>query len=406
MADSHATERGRRASVSTVVACQFFHVLTIGGLALFLPLIQRDLEITFAQAGMLSAVGTLSYALCQIPAGYLADRFGPRRVYFTGLLGWSVLSFALALVNSYFWAAATLLVAGVFRAMVLVPGLAFISSWFPVARRATAMGLFQAGFFCGTIALALAGPWLAERFGWRATFGVFATLGVAAAVTFVVVVRDSVPAKTAAPVAIAEALKMFRHPILWVCGALQFIRFAVLTSFGFWLPSLLVSDRGFSLAGAGVIIAMSAALSAPANAIGGYVSDRLRNPPLVIGGALAVLAVTCVLLVQVKSTFALLAVIALSAVFLPFYFGPLFFVPIEVLGQRTAGTLIGITNLFANIGGLIAAYALGAAKDAHGAFTWGFMGIGALCLAGVALSALLARVRHAALAVPAAAAHA
>ena len=32
--------------------------------------------------------------------------------------------------------------------------------------------------------------------------------------------------------------------------------------------------------------AMGAALSAPSNAIGGYVSDRLNNPPLVIGGAL------------------------------------------------------------------------------------------------------------------------
>ena len=46
---------------------------------------------------------------------------------------------------------------------------------------------------------------------------------------------------------------------------------------------------------------MGAALSAPSNALGGYVSDRLNNPPLVIGGALAILATTAFLLVQVQS---------------------------------------------------------------------------------------------------------
>ena len=381
-----------------VVACQFFLVLTIGGLALFLPLIQQDLGITFADAGVLSAAGTLSYALCQIPAGYVADRYGPRGFYCAGMLVWSALSLVLAMVHSYAWAVASLLLAGVFRAMVFSPGLAFIASWFAAARRATAMGLFAAGFFAGTIALALAGPWLAGRYGWRVTFGSFALLGIASALAFGLLARDNAPARKPEPVSMGEALELFRHRVLWVCGALQFIRFAVLTAFNFWLPSLLVADRGFSLAEAGLIVAMSAALSAPANALGGYVSDRLENPPLVIGGSLAILACTCVLLVQVQSTFALLAVIAVSAVFLPFYFGPLFYVPIEVLGSRTAGTLIGITNLFANVGGLIAAYALGAVKDAAGTFKWGFVGVGVLCLSGVFLAALLARVRRAALA--------
>ena len=37
-------------------------------------------------------------------------------------------------------------------------------------------------------------------------------------------------------------------------------------------------------------MAMSAALMAPSSTLGGYVSDRLKNPPLVIGAALAILA--------------------------------------------------------------------------------------------------------------------
>ena len=45
-----------------------------------------------------------------------------------------------------------------------------------------------------------------------------------------------------------------------------------------------------------------------------------------------------------------------------FYFGPLFFVPVEVLGQRVAGMSTGFSNMFANFGGLSAAYALGLVK--------------------------------------------
>jgi DHA1 family inner membrane transport protein len=74
------------------------------------------------------------------------------------------------------------------------------------------------------------------------------------------------------------------------------VRFAVVMGFNFWLPSFLVADRGFSLPAAGVVMALSAALSAPSNMLGAYLSDRLRNPPLVIGGALAVLACAAALL--------------------------------------------------------------------------------------------------------------
>lgn len=111
------------------------------------------------------------------------------------------------------------------------------------------------------------------------------------------------------------------------------------------------------------------------------------------------LACTTTLLVAVDSLpLLLLLVIAVHSVFLQFYFGPLFLVPMEVLGPRTAGTAIGVSNLFANIGGFLTALALGMVKDRSGSFTWGFIGISALCLAGVALAVVLARMRRRALA--------
>ena len=65
----------------------------------------------------------------------------------------------------------------------------------------------------------------------------------------------------------------------------------------------------------------------------------------------------------------------------------------EVLGPRVAGMSTGFANMFANFGGLTFAYALGVVKDKSGNFTWGFLTTSAVCLVGVALSVVLARMR-------------
>ena len=384
-------------TVGLVVFCQVVHFLTFAAIPLLLPLIREDLDINFTQAGMLSAAGMLSYALAQIPAGYLSDRFGPRRLFFIGLLGWSVLSLIFGLIHAFWLVLVTLFVAGAFRALLFAPGLALLASWFPPQRRATAMSLFLLGGASGSILLSLSGPLLAERYGWRVTFIVFAALGAGAACLYGAFARDKPRSQKLTPISVSNLLEIARFPILWVCSWLQFVRFAVVMGFIFWLPSFLVADRGFSLPAAGVIMAMSAALSASSNTLGAYVSDRLRNPPLVIGGALAVLACAAALLPAVESVPALLAVIAVYSSFHGFYFGPLFLVPVEVLGSRVVGTTIGFSNLFANIGAFVCVYALGAIRDEAGSFAWGFRGISAACLAGVVLAMVLSRMRTRAL---------
>ncbi len=388
-------------TVGLVVLCQLAHFLTFAAIPLLLPLIRDDLGLSFTQAGALSAAGMLSYALTQIPAGTLSDRYGPQRPFFIGLLAWSALCVAFGFTHAFLPALAILFVAGACRALLFAPGLALLTAWFPAQRRATAMSLFLFGGAAGSVLLALAGPHLAERYGWRATFIAFALLGLAAALAFGARARDrSRPAKAGLPAA-SEMLGIVRFPILWVCSWLQFVRFAAVMGFNFWLPSFLIVDRGFTLAETGLVMAMSAALSAPSNLLGAYVSDRLRNPPLVIGGALAILAVAAALLPAVESVPMLIAVIAVYSVFLGFYFGPLFLVPVEVLGTRVAGTAIGFGNLFANIGGFACVYALGAIRDQFGSFQWGFAAISAACAVGVALAALLSRMRTRALAAPA-----
>jgi len=385
-------------TVSLVVFCQGFNMLSLGGIALFLPLIREDLHMSFAQAGMLSAAATFTYALGQIPGGYLADRFGPKRVFFIGILGSTLLSLNFGMIQSYPAALANQIVSGAFRALIFAPGLTLVASWFPADRKATAMGVYVIGGVSGNILLSLVGPFLVGHYGWRPPFIAFAALGVCMAFVYLALGKQKPAAGLKHPVSVRYAFQLFRYPIMWVCAGIQFIRFGVTTSFNFWLPSLLVADRGLSLQAAGFITAMAFALTGPSNALGGYASDRLRNPPLVIGASLAALACTSALLVVVDSIPLLVLVVAVNAVFLQFYFGPLFYVPVEVLGPRVAGISAGFCNMFANLGALVFAYALGVVKDTAGAFTWGFIATSAVCVVGVALAAVLARMRKRALA--------
>jgi MFS transporter, ACS family, D-galactonate transporter len=369
-----ALKREGITSVALVVVCQSFPALAFGAIALFLPLIREDLQMNFSQAGMLSAASTLTYALGQIPAGYLSDRFGPSRLFFIGILGTTLLSLGFGLVHTFELAVINQLVSGVFRALTFAPCLALLTSWFPAERRATAMGLYVVGGFSGNIFLSLVGPVLMNHYGWRFTIVFFSEVGI------------------------IDLLQLFKYQIMWICGAIQFIRLGVTVAYNFWLPSLLVAERGLTIQAAGLVVAMGAAFTVLSNALGGYVSDRLRNPPLIIGGSLAVVACTSTLLVFVHSIPALLVVIAVNSIFLQFYFGALFHVPVEVLGPRIAGMSIGFSNLFANIGALTFAYALGVVKDEAGTFTWGFVGISAACVVGVMLAFVLARMRNRALA--------
>ena len=394
---ARAPSRDRIITVRLVLLCQAAHFLTFAAIPLLLPAIREDLAISFTQAGILSGAAALSYAFAQLPAGYLSDRYGPRRLFFIGLLTWSALCISLGLTHAYWLAVAILFVAGAFRALLFAPGLALLASSFPPERPATALSLFLLGAAVGSILVALAGPLLTARYGWRPTFIACAVLAMAAAGLYGAIGVDQAQSRRRKPVSAAVFLEITRYPVLWVCSWLQFVRFAATMGFTFWLPSFLVADRGFSLPAAGAVMALSVALSAPSNTLGAYVSDRLKNPPLVIGGALAILACAAALVPAVESTPMLLAVIALYSIFVSFYFGPLFLVPVEVLGNRVAGTAIGFTNLFANIGGFACVYALGAVKDGAGSFAWGFLGISGACLAGVVLAVVLARLRTRAL---------
>jgi MFS transporter, ACS family, D-galactonate transporter len=387
---------GKRLIVLTIVLlvlCQSQQLLALGGLSLFLPLIRQNVGLDFTQGGTLAAASTLVYALMQIPAGYLADRFGARRLFLVGLIGTSVLSLSFALLHVYWLMVLNQAISGFFRALMFAPGLLLISALFPPDRRAMAMGLYVAGGSSSNVLLNVFGPLLVGVLGWRLLFVLFSLVGLL--VTFLYWrfgYRDTstVPGK---PLPLRDLLSLFRYRAMWLVGSIQYVRLAAAVGLQFWLPTFVVVEKGYSLQVAGLVVALGAALTAPSNFLGGYLSDRLRNPLLIIGTALAMLALTTILLVRVENLVLLLLVCALNGVFVQVYFGPLFNVPIEILGPEFAGLASGYGNFFANLGALTFTYTLGALKDATGSFDVGLYGIAGLCVFALVCTLLLARMK-------------
>ena len=394
MKENAGAQRDRILTVSLTVLCQSFQGLSLGAIALLLPIIRKDLGLSFTQAGSLMAATSLVYALMQIPAGYLSDRFNPKRLFTIGLLGSTILALTFGLVTNYPQALANQIISGFFRALLFTPGLAILTGWLPPNRRATAIGLFWIGGGTGSVLFNLVGPMLVARFGWRFAFISVASLGII--VTLLLLRFGKNPPVTIEPQKgnMFDALHLFRYKIMWVCGGLQYVRLGVMLSITYWLPTLLIQEKGLSLQLVGFIIALQAVVMSPSNILGGYISDRLKNPILVIAVSFGVLCITTGLMVTVNNIFFLVAIILINGIFLQMHFGPLFSVPIELLGVQKAGISIGFSNFFANLGGLSSTFLLGALKDATGAFKPGFFTISGACFLGVALTLLLARMRR------------
>lgn len=389
------TANTRAVNVSVIMLCQGFQTVSAAAIALFLPAIRQELSLSFTQAGTLSAVTILTYAMMQIPAGYLADRYGLKKLFFIGALGTPLLCVTFGFVTIFWQAVANQTVAGVFHAFLFQSGLALLASWFGAERRATAMGLSLVAIFSGQLLVNAFGPLLVAHLNWRSPFMLFGCAGIFAALTYLVLGRESLSSGQREKLRVKNALELFRYRFMWLCGAIQYIRLGVMQGILFWLPSLLMDEKGLPLQITGLIIATRTLLIAPSTILGGYLSDRLRNPTAVMALSLIVLAITTAAFAKVSNLVLLTTLIFVNAIFVQFYFGPLFSIPVEKYGTHMLGTLSGFGNFYANLGGLTFTYLLGALKDRTGYFETGFYTMAAACLFGLMFTVFLERMRRA-----------
>ncbi|ADW71101.1 MFS transporter [Granulicella tundricola] len=146
--------------------------------------------------GWIFSAFLIGYAGFQLPAGWLAARYGPRKVLTIGVLWWGVATALTTLLPSGISHAVLLLVAvrfalGAGEAVIYPAANQFVARWVPLEERGFINGLIFAGVGAGSGLTPPLLAWIISREGWRAAFWFSAVIGLIAGAVWWYNARDT-----------------------------------------------------------------------------------------------------------------------------------------------------------------------------------------------------------------------
>jgi MFS transporter, ACS family, glucarate transporter len=155
-----------------------------------------DYHLSDVQFGALSSVFLLGYALLQTPAGWLADKWGPRRVLTGGVVWWGIFTALTAAVPTGLRAPFLFLISARFllgagEAVMYPCSNQFIARWIPTQERGLANGLIFAGVGVGSGVSPSLVTYVMLHYGWRSSFWICAVIGLAAGLIWFLASRDT-----------------------------------------------------------------------------------------------------------------------------------------------------------------------------------------------------------------------
>lgn len=150
-----------------------------------------NLGLTDDQFDWLLSAFFLTYALFQLPAGWIGDRFGPARVLAVYLCLWSVCTGLMGVATGFTGLLLLRLGCGLFEAGAYPLAAAIVGRSVPPADRGWASGWVAVGGRLGGAVAPVLTAWLAAGAadGWRRPFLVYGAAGVVGAVVYGWLVR-------------------------------------------------------------------------------------------------------------------------------------------------------------------------------------------------------------------------
>ena len=146
--------------------------------------------------GWIFSAFLIGYAGFQVPAGWLASRFGPRLVITLGVVWWGVATALTTLIPPGISQAVLLLIGirfalGAGEAVIYPAANQFVARWVPVEERGFINGLIFAGVGAGSGLTPPLLAWFILRHGWRSAFWFSAVIGVLAGAVWWWLARDT-----------------------------------------------------------------------------------------------------------------------------------------------------------------------------------------------------------------------
>ncbi len=338
------------------------------------PTFLHELGLSEGSVGNVLSAFFLAYALGQLPAGFLADRFGPRRMLVIYIALWSACTALTGLAASLTLLIAARLACGLAEAGAYPASARLISRWFPFGHRARASSVVAFG---GRIGGAVA-PWLTVSVigalgAWRPVLWIYGAVGLILAGATHFLFRDDPTLHPGTNAAERELIRdsgppprppdhgfpwraLLRHRGLWLLslGAIgQNFGWALLVT---WLPKYLQSVRHLGEADANFYTTIALSCGMAGVLFGGWWCDALsrwfgprwgRRLPILIGGLVGALAyIACPSLGSATSIVVACGIVAFSTDSA----NPAIWTLAQDMGGNHVGATLAWSNMWGNLG--------------------------------------------------------
>ncbi|WP_315760298.1 MFS transporter [Sphingomonas sp. Y38-1Y] len=371
------------------------------------PSIQKEFGFSNQTLGWIFASFQISYALFQIPGGWLGDRFGPRRALSGVVVWWS----AFTAITATTWSAGSMMVSrflfGMGEAGAFPIATRSLSRWMLPAERGWAQGVTHAGARLGGAVTPAFVALLIVGFGWRMPFLLFALVGLGWAALWFWYYRDTPrdhKSVNAAELELIEGAlgkgkarvsvpwkKLLARPQLWTLSAMYFCYAYCINIFLTWFPKYLHDARGFDIAVMGLMASMPLMAGVVGDLAGGWFSDLLVKRGAGLRMGRRVVAIVGFLIAAAMIPLAAAAEGHIASII--FFCVALFGLELTVgvswavtldIGGEYAGSVSAVMNTLGNIGAAIAAAVTGYIVAASGWFS-AFAVLAVLCVIAAVL---------------------
>ncbi|MCC8396607.1 MFS transporter [Paraburkholderia sp. MMS20-SJTR3] len=380
-----------------------------------------EFSLDAVRMGYIFSAFSWAYVLSQLPAGWLLDRFGARRVYAASIFSWSLFTLLQSSIGVFGSAGAAVTALFVLRfAMGAAESPAFpanakvVASWFPTGERGTASAIFNAAQYFAAVVFTPLMAWLTHAFGWHSVYVVMGALGLVLALTWLKFMKNpadhprvskaeleyieqggglvSGPRGAARPPDIAKAggwslvRQLLANRMLLGVYLAQFCINVLTYFFLTWFPIYLVQARGMTILHAGLIASLPAICGFLGGVLGGVLSDGLirrgfsltvaRKIPIVGGMLLSTCIIGCN---YVSADWLVVALMSLA--FFGKGIGALGWAVVADTAPREALGLSGaIFNMFGNAAGIVTPIVIGYLVAQSGSFNGALVFVGANAL--------------------------
>lgn len=153
-------------------------------LSIAAPAMMEELSLTKEQIGWLFSAWGMSYALFQIPAGWLVDKFKPKYFLTTILISWSIATIFIGFASSFFLIVALRFIIGMFEAPSYPINNKIVTSWVPENERASSIAVYTSAQFVGLAFFAPVLGWIITHYSWHMIFIVTGGIGLIWAIVY------------------------------------------------------------------------------------------------------------------------------------------------------------------------------------------------------------------------------